>query len=92
MLAAPSFLLSVLMLVGSVITLGVDGSNALPMAGAGLLFGTLSVFLVLSGGLAEMISFTGHSSVAKFPLLTASVITGKGEVRLQDIKTARNSK
>ncbi len=91
MLAAPSFLLSGFMLVGSVIALGANGSNALPMAGAGLLFGTLSIFLLLSGGLAEMISFTGHSSVAKFPLLTASVITAEGEVRQQDIKTARNT-
>jgi len=92
MLAAPFFLLSGIMLVGSVIALGTEGSNALPLGGAGLLFGTLSIFLVLSGGLAEMISFTGHSSVANFPLLTASVITGKGEVRQQDMKSARNTK
>ncbi len=79
------------MLVGSVITLSTSGGNALPMAGAGLLFGTLSIFLILSGGLAEMVSFTGHSSVAKFPLLTASIITGKGEVRQQDTKTVRKT-
>jgi len=91
MLAAPFFLLSVLMLVGSVIVLAADGGNSLPMAGAGLLFGTLSIFLVLGGGLAEMISFTGHSSIANFPLLTASVIKDKVEVRLQDISASRNT-
>jgi len=71
MLAMPFFLLSVTMLISSIVTMGLGSSNILPMAGTGLLFGTLSVFLILSGGLAEMISRTGHDTVIRFPLITA---------------------
>ncbi|MBT5221019.1 MAG: glycosyltransferase family 2 protein [Woeseia sp.] len=71
MLAIPFLLLSVTMLAVSVATIGIGASNALPMAGAGLLFGTLSIFLLLSGGIAEMISSTGHESITNYSLITA---------------------
>jgi glycosyltransferase involved in cell wall biosynthesis len=79
MLSFPFFLLSAVMLIGSIVAAGVVGSDALPMAGAGLLFGALSIFLFLSGGLAEMISRTGHSSTANFSLLTAKEFPENGE-------------
>lgn len=76
MLAVPFFVLSILMLVGGLVALGEAGVSALPMAGAGMLFGTLSIFLVLSGGFAELVSKTGHGDVTRYPLLTAKEISG----------------
>jgi glycosyltransferase involved in cell wall biosynthesis len=79
LLAAPFFVMSGAMLIGSVATLGLGGTNSLPMAGAGLFFGTLSVFLVLTGGLAEMIINTGRSGIGIFPLITAKEFSSASE-------------
>lgn len=84
MLAAPFLLFSVFMLISSVIALGIGGASTLPMAGTGLLFGALSVFLLLSGGVAEMISSTGVSSMSRFPLITAKEFSGEASAGLDD--------
>lgn len=71
MLSMPFFIISVLMLIGSVLAFASDGGRALPLAGAGLLFSTLSFFLILSGGFAELVSRTTHENVSRYPLLAA---------------------
>ena len=73
-LAAPFLLLSGALLVGSILSLRVEESLSLSIAGAGLLFGSLGIFLLLGGGLAELVSRTGHASITRFPLLTAKEI------------------
>ena len=75
MLSVPFFILSIGMLIGSIVALGDVGASSLAMAGAGLLFGTLSFFLLFSGGFAEIISRTGHGDVTRYPLLTAKEIS-----------------
>jgi len=75
MLSVPFFILSIGMLIGSIVALGDVGASSLAMAGAGLLFGTLSFFLLFSGGFAEIISRTGHDDVTRYPLLTAKEIS-----------------
>ena len=80
LLSAPFFVMSGAMLIGSAATLGLGGTNSLPMAGAGLFFGTLSVFLVLTGGLAEMIINTGRSGIGILPLITAKEFSSASEL------------
>jgi hypothetical protein len=74
MLALPFMLLSAALFTTGLLLLAVEDTQSLPMASSGLLFGSLCVFLILGGGLAEMISRTGHESLTKFPLLTAKII------------------
>lgn len=73
-LATPFLLLSIILLVGSILSLAYTGQQSLPVAGVGLLFGILSIFLLLGGGLAELVSRTSHVSITRFPLLTATRI------------------
>jgi len=83
-LAVPFLMLSFTMLVGGILMLVISGQQSLPIAGAGLLFGSLSVFLLLSGGLAELVSRTGHRHVTKFPLLTAVEIDTRDSCKNAD--------
>ena len=71
LLAIPFVALSFVTLLVSIVMFVVIGQQSLPIAGAGILFGSLSLFLLLGGGLAELISRTGNTDVTKFPLLTA---------------------
>ena len=75
LLATPFLLLSMVMIVSSIISLIGGSEQSLPMAGAGLLFGALSIFLILGGGLAELISRTAHSRAAEMPLVTAKELS-----------------
>jgi glycosyltransferase involved in cell wall biosynthesis len=75
MLALPFFVLSIVMFGGGLIALGNASMSGLSMAGAGLLFGTLSFFLLLSGGFAELVSKTGHGDVTRYPMLTAREVS-----------------
>jgi len=85
-LAIPFLVLSLAMVFGGIFMFVVSGQQSLPIAGSGLLFGSLSVFLLLSGGLAELVSRTGHADVTKFPMLTAIEINAK-----DSCKTANSS-
>ena len=70
-LALPFLLLAVVLITAGILAMAIEGVGALPMASSGLLFGSLCIFLVLGGGLAEVISRTGYKSLVKFPMLTA---------------------
>ena len=77
MLSMPFFVLSIGMLISSLFAMGNPDSNPLSMAGAGLLFGTFSFFLLLGGGIGEIISRTGLKDVTRYPLLTAKELTSE---------------
>ena len=71
MLAIPSLLLSIVMFTGGIVSALLGAGSGLPLTGSGLFFASLSVFLLFSGGLAELINRTGDTHVTRFPLLTA---------------------
>ena len=52
----------------------VDGEGSIPIAGTGLFYVTLSLFLIFGGALGELIIRTGVSQAPKFSLLTANEI------------------
>ena len=78
MLSAPFLLLSTIMLIWALAGLITDGDLSLPIAGTAVLLGALGVFLLFSGGLAELISSTGTFEVDRMPLLTAEEIALPG--------------
>jgi glycosyltransferase involved in cell wall biosynthesis len=71
LLSIPFILLSIALLTGGIVALAFGADSVLPIAGSALFFGSLGLFLLFSGGLAELINRTGDAGVAKFPLLTA---------------------
>lgn len=64
---AMSLVLLVVGLTGAML----GNREGLPIAGSGVLFGSLSVFLILGGGLAELVTRTAHKKLTEYPLLTA---------------------
>lgn len=84
LLAMPFFLLSSVIMIWQItgLLLGVEGS--LPIAGAGVFFGVLCIFLLFSGGLAELINMTGNLDVMKVRLLTMTEVTPKRNVKLPE--------
>jgi hypothetical protein len=88
-LSAPFLLLAVVLLIGGVFSMAVSDTPSLPMAGAGLLFGSLFVFLLLGGGIGELISKTGHASVTKFSLITAERVQIENE--FNEFNTEQNN-
>lgn len=79
-LSAPFLLTSFLMLAWVFHRLIMHGDSALPIAGTAVLLGALGVFLVLSGGLAELICDSGEFKVDKLSLLTISDPTKDGKI------------
>lgn len=84
LLAMPFFLLSSVIVVWQIadLLLGIEGS--LPIAGAGVFFGVLCIFLLFSGGLAELINMTGNLDVMKVRLLTMTEVTPRRNVAEHD--------
>jgi len=84
LIAVPALVLSMLMLTGSfydVIVL--DRSFSTPVAGVGVLFGALGLFLVMAGMFAELVYKTGDNRVEKLSMLTARSLYS-GEVSYLD--------
>jgi hypothetical protein len=78
-MAIPFVFLSVIMFAGGIVAALLGASSALPITGSGLFFGSLGVFLLFSGGLAELITRTGDTNPARFALLTATERNTVGE-------------
>jgi len=74
MLSAPFILLSTLMTIWALSGFINYGSLSWPIAGTAVLLAALGVFLLFTGGIAEMISSTGDFDVDRMPLLTAKEI------------------
>lgn len=90
LLAVPFILLSFLMFVGGIIAVPLGAESSLPMMGSGLFFASLGLFLLLSGGLAELITRTGDTEVGKYPLLTAVEIKSAEELIQTEMEQANS--
>jgi glycosyltransferase involved in cell wall biosynthesis len=80
MLAIPFILLSIAMFTGGITVMLLGASSALPLTGSGLFFASLGLYLLFSGGIAELINRTGDTRVRKLPLLTAVEIKPSAQV------------
>jgi glycosyltransferase involved in cell wall biosynthesis len=71
LLAAPGLLASVVCLAASIQGLFVPGGTiSMPLAGSGLLFGALAIFLLANGALAELVYKTGDIDLSAMARLT----------------------
>jgi len=70
LMAIPAGLLSIGLIAYNLLLLVKTGSMAVPLAGTGVLFGVLAIFLVMSGLLAEVIYRTGDLDVVRMSMLT----------------------
>lgn len=71
LLSVPCLVLSMALFAGGIVAVLLGAKSALTMTGSGLFFGSLGIYLLFSGGLAELINRTGDTKVTKLPLLTA---------------------
>ncbi len=88
LLALPFFLLSCMILVWQIGLLLMGTQGSLPISGTGVFFGILCIFLVFTGGLAELIKRTGNLDVTATRLLTAREFHPSGEARRRASKGA----
>ena len=71
LLAVPSFVASTVCFVaGMQGLLAPGGTISVPLAGTGLLFGALTIFLLANGALAELVYKTGDIDVSAMARLT----------------------
>lgn len=80
LLAIPFILLSIAMFTGGITVMLLGAHSALPLTGSGLFFASLGLYLLFSGGIAELINRTGDTRVRKLPLLTAVEIKPSAHV------------
>jgi hypothetical protein len=69
-LAMPFLLLSLLLIGAGVAQLFDAGTISLPLAGTGVLLGALSLFLLMSGALGELVYTTGDVDMSRFAMTT----------------------
>lgn len=92
-LAIPFALLSMVALARSIYSFVVEASPLnVPIAGTGILFGALSIILLLGGALAELIFKTGSFNPDKLALLTARSFRKEHAVDARFIKDTRRIK
>ncbi len=70
LLSLPFLFVSMLIIVGSLLVLMTGGAISIPIAGSGLIFFTLAVFLIVGGAVGELIHKTGNLNAAHTPLVT----------------------
>lgn len=70
-LAAPFLLLSLTMISGSLLSAFVGNTMSIPIAGSGVIFFTLAVFLIVGGAVGELIYKTGTYDTVQYPLITS---------------------
>jgi glycosyltransferase involved in cell wall biosynthesis len=74
LLATPFIALCLMALGAGIAPLLTDGTISIPLAGSGILFGSVAIFLVLSGAVGELIYMTGDVQMARYPLLTSRLV------------------
>ena len=74
MLSAPFILLSSIMVVWTLSGFITYGALSWPIAGTAVLLAALGVFLLFTGGIAEIVSNTGDFDIDRMPLLTAKEV------------------
>ncbi|HNP35098.1 MAG TPA: glycosyltransferase family 2 protein [Woeseiaceae bacterium] len=70
LLSIPFAVGSILCIAASIFTLARGGDMSLPIAGSGVLLGSLGVFLILNGALAELVYKTGDVRTGSLASLT----------------------
>lgn len=70
LLSLPFLIVSMLIIIGSVMSLMFGGTITIPVAGSGLIFFTLAAFLIVGGAVGELIHKTGNFNEAKSALIT----------------------
>jgi glycosyltransferase involved in cell wall biosynthesis len=79
-------IISMLILAAGVVGAIFDASPLLPMVGTAIFFTSLSVFLILGGGLAELVTRTAHTKMTEYPLLTSKEVKNDRDlVRSQSV-------
>lgn len=73
MLSLPFLVASMFIITGSLVSAMFGGHISIPIAGSGLIFFTLAVFLIIGGAIGELIYKTGTFDAARYPLLTARI-------------------
>jgi hypothetical protein len=66
------------MFAGGITVMLFEPDSGLPLTGSGLFFGSLGLYLLFTGGIAELINRTGDADIVKLPLLTAVEIKPSG--------------
>lgn len=84
LLAVPFFLLSSAILIWQIMLLLLGAEGSLPIAGTGVFFGVLCIFLLFSGCFAEMVNMTGNLDFLKGRLLTMTDLTPRKNAALPD--------
>ena len=73
LLALPFFIASMVIIVGSLVSVMLGGKIALPIAGSGLIFFTLAAFLIVGGAIGELIHNTGTFDAVDYALITSRI-------------------
>jgi glycosyltransferase involved in cell wall biosynthesis len=87
LLSLPFLIISMIIITGSLVTAIFGGTISLSIAGSGLVFFTLAVFLIVGGAIGELIHKTGTFDAARYPLLTAEI---SPVVDLAELRPAEN--
>jgi glycosyltransferase involved in cell wall biosynthesis len=81
-LSAPFLLVSVAALVAAILPVfAAAGTVNLPYAGVGVLCGSLAIFLVMSGAVAELVYVTGNLDLSNYAKLLAAETESRIEAR-----------
>ena len=81
LLALPAAVISFAMLFTSIYEFARSSTFSLPIAGVGVLFGALTVILLLGGVLSELIYKTGDTRLDELSFLTAEKLQPKADVQ-----------
>jgi len=83
LLSLPFLVVSMILIIGSLISPLLGGHISIPIAGSGLIFFTLAAFLIVGGAIGELIYKTGTFDAVRYPLLTAKTGSGADSAELQ---------
>ena len=80
-LSLPFIVLSVFLVAGAAWQAVQNDVDSLPMAATGLFFFHLGLFLILSGGFAELVRRTAHRGKSLLPILSVSEVRNNAAVK-----------
>ena len=89
LLSLPFLVISTLIIVRSLVSVVANGDMSIPIAGSGLIFFALAAFLIVGGGIGELIHKTGDFDEAQTPLIT---FTTDEDIEASTLCAANNQK
>ena len=78
-LAVPFIFLSISILLAAAFSVAAGEPQSLPIAGSGLFFAFLGIFMLFNGALGELVNRMGQSNVTGFPVVTAREISADSD-------------